>query len=115
MTDVLYLAANYSPGPNIDEAVKFYDTLSIETKRFQKLGKVLLVGDFNARMGDLTGDHGECANGRRLRALTLNCKLANLNQKFTKGQYTYKYRGSKSIIDYALSNMDISGLNLRIN
>ena len=91
-----------------DEISEFYEVLTRDTLKYAAAGDVLLLGDFNARLGDLTGDHAVNSNKEEFLAFLHTTKMINLNIIHAKGEYTYQddRRGGKSIIDFGLINSE---------
>ena len=82
--------------------------LTRDTLKYAASGDVLILGDFNARLGDLTGDHAENSSNEQFLAFLHTTKMVNLNIMHAKGEYTYQddRRGGKSIIDFGLINAE---------
>ena len=70
----------------------------------------LLMGDFNARLGVITGDHNHAynKNSKHLRRVLHQHSLDVVNSKFARGSITFvkqqKGKKASSIIDLAISN-----------
>ena len=75
-----------------------------------------MVGDFNARLGEITGDHASNSNKTAFLDFLENYGLININALKTFGQYTFHNisSGSRSIIDYFLSDMDESQIPVHL-
>lgn len=81
---------------------------------FMAKGEVLLIGDFNARLGHLSGDHGDISSNGKLLLTFLRSAFADgeddnfvslLNNSFDcKGLPTREERGSRTIIDYLITS-----------
>lgn len=113
----------YSPceGSNADDLEKFYDQLQdiVDNNK----GKLVLLGDFNARIGNgrvnsgydkVVGKFGEDilnSNGRRLLDFCHSHGLA-ISNSFFKHKWIHRYTymndslGHKSIIDYVIVEQD---------
>ena len=119
----LFFCFFYSPGSHHPIAVrnKFYDDLSSSYSKFAPKGKVYMMGDTNARLGQVLNDRN--INGK----LTINSNqplfqgflqysgLTILNSKFCKGIPTYEIKNKKrSIIDLGLTNFPNTVLNFQI-
>ena len=118
MKKVIYIAVVYAPTAtpyNATQRTKidnFYDELNTTIPRFQSKGHVLLVGDFNARLGVITGDHASNRNKEPF----LNCldehRLTNVNVTHCWGQYTFENQSnlSRSIIDFLVTDLPTSNI-----
>ena len=110
----LYVCGVYAPnaGTSEDKKICFYQELNRTTSKFQNLpGYCILVGDFNARIGKISGDHATNSNmGPFLEFLEDHPPLSNINVSKTYGQYTFinVSNGNSSIIDYLLTDMPVS-------
>ena len=62
-----YVCTAYAPGPQhgADTCQHFFELLTEQCVHFAALGEVLLLGDFNARIGVLSGDTAENGNCKR--------------------------------------------------
>ena len=91
-----------------EEISEFYEQLTQDTLKYTANSDVLILGDFNARLGLLTGDHAENSNKEEFLAFLHTTKMSNLNLLHIKGEYTYQddCRGGKSIIDYGIFNSE---------
>ena len=103
----------YAPGAHHPLPIrsKFYDKLSAQYSRFAPHGKVYLVGDSNARLGQLLNDtnlRGEPitnSNQPLFLEFLQYSGLVLLNAKFCLGVPTYEILNKKrSIIDFGLTN-----------
>ena len=109
----LYFCFFYAPGSHHPYPVraKFYEIFSSQYSRFATLGQVYLLGDTNARLGQLLNDrnvHGVYTTNSN-KPLFLEflqySGLTILNSKFCKGIPTYQIENKKrSIIDLGLTN-----------
>ena len=109
----LYICAAYAPHSNKSKARKtsFYEELDGSTSRFRsKPGNLVLAGDYNARLGSITGDHSTNSNKDAFMDYLHNNYLTNVNVIRTYGEYTFHNisNGDKSIIDFLLTDMPIS-------
>ena len=100
----------YAPTANSPTPKKttFYKKLDGSTSIFHsKPGHRVLVGDFNARLGSITGDHGTNSNKDILMDFLNNDFLVNINLLKTFLQCTFHdiSTGDKSIIDLLLTVM----------
>ena len=78
--------------------------------------QIIIIGDFNARLGSLTGDHllGRNINTTRLREIINNYQLKIINNKKHYGKYTFQRNKGHSIIDLVLTNKsDLVNMNIR--
>ena len=85
----------------------FYEELNTTISSFRSQGHVILVGDFNSRLGQIIGDHVSNRNKVPfLNYLEEHC-LVNLNVTHCYGQYTIENlsNSSRSIIDYLLTDL----------
>ena len=113
--EVLYFCFFYAPGAHLAEAIrlKFYQTFTVNYDKFAAKGKVLLVGDSNARLGKFLSDidiHGNIVSNKN-KPLFLGfleySGLTLLNKKYCIGIPTYEIINRKrSIIDFALTNSE---------
>ena len=113
----------YAPGSHHPYPVraKFYDTFSSQFSRFASLGKVYLLGDTNARLGQLLNDrnvHGVFttnSNNPLFLEFLQYSGLTILNSEFCMGIPTYQIANKKrSIIDLGLTNSMESIHNFQI-
>ena len=89
-------------GVRVAETKRIYEKLEQEVKEMREQGKILIMGDFNRRIGaGRGGDKVINANGRRLLAWSTECDLAilNIGDKCT-GKWTWSSKDKKSTIDY---------------
>ena len=113
-TEDLYICGLYAPTANSSETKKtsFWNELNHTTSEFQSLpGYRILAGDFNSRIGVISGDHATNSNmDPFLEFLDDHPPLANMNVLKTYGQYTFFNisNGHRSIIDYMLTDMHTS-------
>ena len=114
LSNDLYICGVYAPNANSSESRKlsFYTELNRSTSQFQNLhGNCILAGDFNARIGRISGDHATNSNmGPFLEFLEDHPPLININTLKTYGHYTFINisNGNRSIIDYLLTDMHAS-------
>jgi len=115
----MYIGCVYMPVEGSNQAESAFVRLTEDVQRFQEAGQVILLGDFNARVGraefdgDIIGTYGEeitpNKNGTMLIQLLRNNNLATLNdRKQPQTQFTRKCpaKNEQSVIDYCI--MDIS-------
>ena len=107
----LYICTVYSPHAESpkDKKNSFYTELNGSTTQFQnKPGQLIFIGDFNARLGAITGDHSTNSNKEAFMDFLNNHSLINLNVLKTFGQYTFHNIrcGNRSIIDFLLTDME---------
>lgn len=119
---ILRVILCYGPQEYADEEEKlsFFEKVSLQIERASIVGeKILLIGDFNAKLGReyIAGDyHDMSPNGKYLFDLWQNFKLTLLNSKnFCNGIFTrVKQKRNddieKSVIDYAFCSPDLSSL-----
>ena len=115
----LYLCSVYAPHADspTDKKTSFNRELNGPTTEFQqKPGHVILVGDFNARLGESTGDHSSNSNKDAFVDFLETHSLINLNVLKTFGQYTFHNIrcGSRSIIDFLLTDLHESQIQAHI-
>ncbi|XP_068082623.1 craniofacial development protein 2-like [Anabrus simplex] len=112
----------YSPceGADEDEVDKFYEALSDIVVRVNSKDRIVLMGDFNARVGNRTEGYerviGKCGedmeangNGKRLLDFCASMGLGVTNTFFKHKdihRYTWEARGTRSIIDYILTDFE---------
>ena len=110
----LYICGVYAPTANCpsNKKISFYNELNRMTSEFQSSpGYCILAGDFNARIGEISGDHATNSNmSPFLDFLDNHPPLTNINVLKTYGEYTFSNisNGSSSIIDYVLTDMHVS-------
>ena len=95
-----------------EEAINEFTQLEAIMKKFtSKKSQILLIGDFNAKIGDSQngikgGDKSITRNGKLLIDLVNNCKLIIVNKTdLCKGKWTRintKNENERSIIDYLI-------------
>ena len=110
-TKDLYIALTYCRTSNYqNEVTEFYARLAHDSLMYRELGEVFVMGDFNARLGEYTGDRapgGKWAiNGNASAFLSFQeaTELVLLNRKHAYGTPTFSRPGaaSNSIIDFIL-------------
>lgn len=123
---VLSVVCFYSPLDNETErATLAYESLRDTVASCSVKGPVVVLGDFNARVGNRharVGPHNEdcpvSANGARLLHLLDACDLFCLNGR-VEGPvaYTRMARNERSVLDYALISSDLvgSGCEMRVH
>ena len=108
--DIYICAAYCRTATHFDEVNSFFGILAHDVLMFSELGEVIVVGDFNARLGEITGDKtpkGDWAtngNANMFRSFLSATNMILLNSKLAYGKPTF-VRPSKtatSIIDFAL-------------
>ena len=114
------LVSAYAPtlAANADTKEAFYDTLNLTLDRIPKQDKILLLGDFNARVGTdrniwpgIIGRHGtgKCnSNGTRLLTLCAQHNLTITNTLFQlKNRYKVSWKHPRSaqwhLLDYCIT------------
>ena len=89
---IIHLAVVYAPTATPatnDQREKiqcFYEELNSSISKYRSLGSVILVGDFNARLGEVTGDHATNRNKTQFMACLEEHSLINHNIKHCFGQ-----------------------------
>jgi hypothetical protein len=105
----LHVGCFYSPREGTDTQVMrgIYDELMADIERLSATGRVVLVGDFNARVGHnhsrvARGESHACSqNGTRLRQLLEVTNMYVINDRHEKAaQPTRRSPTSESVIDY---------------
>lgn len=97
----------------------FYEELQKQVNKYNKTDHMLILGDLNARVGNvpivnIVGAFGEITlneNGKTLRDFATFNQLKITNTFFRKkdiNKYTWNARGSRSIIDYVIANKKMS-------
>ena len=105
---VVYAVQSYAPK---NKKQVFWKELNDTTSSFQQRpGKRIIVGDFNTRLGSITGDHASNLNKNYFMSFLQNHFLINLNVCKTFGKYTFHNisTGHRSIVDYLLTDMEAS-------
>jgi len=84
----------------------FYENLSRDVLSFSENGKVIIFGDFNARLGDFVGDTSSCSNKQEFLSFMEFHNFHLLNKVFSFGEPTFHNvrNNSTSIIDFSLTN-----------
>ena len=91
----LYICAVYAPQASChkDKRIDFYDELDGLTSSFRdKPGYCILAGDFNARLGSITGDHASNLNKDAFLDFIHDNFLTNINISKTWGIYLAQYQ-----------------------
>ena len=89
----------------------FWKELNGSTAKFKESkGFRVIVGDFNARLGSITGDHAKNSNKGEFMRFVQDHSLTNMNVIRTFGEYTFHNirTGDRSIIDYLLTDLEPS-------
>jgi hypothetical protein len=122
-----YVCSVYAPGPQHGAAhcQKFFAALADECVLYQGKGDVLLLGDFNARLGNISGDSDRNANGARFLEMLRVAFSDNPAGTYTSllncspdcfGLPTRVEGGHRSVIDYiicpALSRSRVSKVHV---
>jgi hypothetical protein len=115
----VYIAVVYAPQascPKFDREL-FFDELRNHVSIYKKKGSVILMGDFNARVGlaskpnDHVGMYGEPAKNANCALMWNLLKSENLyalnSRKAGKGTFTRIRSGVKSILDYIVVDESI--------
>lgn len=116
----LYIACVYMPvdGSGAEVLDAAYEQLAVDIQRFNALGRVILLGDFNARVGraaapdQVIGQFGEPtqnAAGSRLQHLLTDSDLYMLNGRCPGSvQYTWHRacdgQSQRTVIDYVIAD-----------
>lgn len=99
------------PSLETDDVSQILDLLPLH---FSNTTTTIICGDFNARMGEFTGDSRTNAAGRRLYNWMTAHNLILWNERLTYGEPTsYTFQGN-SIIDFFFSNVELTAPSLRI-
>ena len=107
----LYICGVYAPNATSprDRITSFYKELNCTTFLFQdRPGHCILAGDFNARIGSVSGDHATNTNmDPFLDFINYHPPLVNFNVLKAYGHYTFVNisNGYSSILDYLLSDL----------
>ena len=110
---VFYICFFYAPGAHHEEKIKseFYNTLCRSFEKFCKLGKVFMLCDSNARLGEYTKDkniHGNFIKNSNCNLFTGFLEYSGLillNRIYALGEPTYEIlKERRSIIDFGLTN-----------
>lgn len=116
-TPDLYICTLYCPhaGYPVVKRRAFYNDLLDSCSTYAAIGEVLLLGDFNARVGNISGDHASNENGPLLFEF-LQTAFADgehgayhclLNPTFGhSGCPTFRARGQTSIVDYMITSRE---------
>ena len=113
----LYLALVYCRTDNYeDEVTAFFSLLAHDSLMFSELGEILVMGDFNSRLGEYTGDRtssGKWATNKNALAFRSYLEATNLvllNREHAYGKPTFSRPGaaSNSIIDFVLATPQLA-------
>ena len=105
----LFVCFLYCRVDNKSSVSTFYENLSSDVLEFSGRGEVLLMGDYNARLGDFVGDRVTNAQEPHFMGFLEFHDLVLLNKTHAFGENTLHYvkENHCSIIDFALtSNTD---------
>ena len=108
---------------HFDEVNAFYGILAHDVLMHMELGEVIIVGDFNARLGKFTGDKtlkGEWAvnkNASLFRSFLTATNLKLMNRKLAYGKPTFVRPSAKasSIIDFVLTTAELDSSITKFN
>ena len=94
------------------ESQDFFDKLHVDFNFYSRKGSVICFGDFNTRLGKITGDRSVSGNFVKNRNFDNFMGFLNgidgviLNSRFACGQYTNTHtkgkKGGRSIVDFAV-------------
>ena len=90
------------------KAAKFWREITDEIMRYRSKGKnVILMGDMNARLGEVVGDTMTNDNGRKLKEVSEMYDMMILNKEWGYKKWTRIEKEEKSIIDYVVINREM--------
>lgn len=107
-TSDLYIGICYGhcEGQDKQKVEKWMARLEGKIKKFKARGDVMIVGDFNARVGKSLGPNGEdkeMENGKRLIRMVDRQQLEAANSwKKCKGKWTRERGQARSVLDYIM-------------
>ncbi|KAI7848619.1 endonuclease-reverse transcriptase-domain-containing protein, partial [Circinella umbellata] len=93
---------------------KALDIIQHLPKRLPHTVNTIYCGDFNARLGNYTGDHRTDPRGTQLHQWILNNDLTLWNTKLSYGQPTVYHNNGTSIVDFFISTHDLTNPTLTI-
>jgi hypothetical protein len=95
------------PSVPLDEFVRVLDDLAtaLEAVFMNRPRSLIVVGDFNARLGALVGDHATNARSSAMQAFITRTRLELLNSRLQRSdrRYTWRCPLGKSVVDLALT------------
>jgi hypothetical protein len=100
----VYIAIAYCSPNSTDELVYVMENVKSNYERLSKIGKVLVMGDMNGRIGSITGDSLSNTRGKKIIKM---CKETGLGVVTTdqKTKWThYHFNKGESIIDLVMIN-----------
>ena len=106
---------------NIDWNDNLYECLMDEYIQLKSTHKIIMLGDFNGRIGNQDdgikdGDPVKNDNGIRLLSFARKCNLMILNrEKICHGKWTRQEGTKKSIIDYFLIDCSCASIAVDMN
>ena len=101
---------------HFDEVNSFYAALAHDVLMYSAEGEILLLGDFNSRLGEITGDitpNGKWATNKNFSLFQSFCTATGLdliNRKLAYGKPTFvrPAQSATSIIDFVLATPCLS-------
>lgn len=95
------------PSVPLDEFVRVLDDLAtaLEAVFMNRPRSLIVVGDFNARLGALVGDHQTNARSSAMRAFITRTRLELLNSRLLRSdrRFTWRCPIGRSVVDLALT------------
>jgi hypothetical protein len=76
---------------------------------------ILIVGDMNARLGALAGDHAENSRGRTIHSLLTSVLDLQRIPSVNPGKTFMRSNGDSSVVDHAYTSLDLSLVELKIS
>eukprot|EP01083_Nonionella_stella_P200486 734125_1 len=122
LNNTMYAIGYCRPGDkqyNINRIDSFFNHLDEDIQEYKdknNVKNIVLIGDFNARCGNQTGDKKLNSNGKDLIALLQKHELKILNNKYNYGTPTFTTsKNGTSCIDFGLTNKDNDDITLQID
>eukprot|EP01083_Nonionella_stella_P178659 631785_1 len=122
MNNTMYAIGYCRPGNkqyNIKRIDSFFNHLDEDIQEYKdrnNVKNIVLIGDFNARCGNQTGDKKLNSNGKDLIALLQKHELKILNNKYNYGTPTFTTsKNGTSCIDFGLTNKNNDDITLQID
>jgi hypothetical protein len=101
-TEALYVAVVYCSPNNTDDLQNILQNIETNQLELGKVGKVLVMGDFNGRMGNLTGDDLTNDRGKMIKKQSKKSGLQIIkSQQKVKYTFYHRYKG-QSVIDLVM-------------
>ena len=100
----IYIAIAYCSPNNIDELTYVIDNVNCNYEKLSKVGKVLVMGDFNGRLGNITGDSTSNTRGKKIIKLCKDTGLEVVQSNQSPKWTFYHFNKGESVIDLVMIN-----------